>query len=208
MNRSKNMATDTRENWLIDAMRAFHVRLFKPAGYDIPKQIRVSVGFPLGRRKGHNSIGQCWTFTASTDGHVEIFISPEISGLDDVLATLVHEICHAVVGNEAGHNKVFGKCARAVKLEGKLTATVASEELKTLFAEILKKDLRRPYPHAMLNSHIDDATGPKKQGTRLLKVLCPACGYTVRIAQKWIDAGFPVCPCGEAMEQENGEDDE
>lgn len=41
---------------------------------------------------------------------------------------------------------------------------------------------------------------PKKQSTRMLKVICPGCGYTVRTTQKWIDIGLPTCPCGEEME--------
>lgn len=41
----------------------------------------------------------------------------------------------------------------------------------------------------------------KKQvgGTRLLKVECLECGYVVRVTQKWLDVGNPVCPCGQEM---------
>jgi len=53
-----------------------------------------------------------------------------------------------------------------------------------------------PYPHAQLNPE-DRPT--KKDGTRLLKVVCPGCGYTVRVTRKWLDVGNPVCPCGEEM---------
>ena len=46
----------------------------------------------------------------------------------------------------------------------------------------------------------------KKQGTRLKKVECISCGYVVRITQKWIDIGLPVCVCGMPMSQEEGGD--
>lgn len=41
---------------------------------------------------------------------------------------------------------------------------------------------------------------PKKQATRMIKVCCPGCGYTIRTTQKWIDVGLPTCCCGEEME--------
>lgn len=34
----------------------------------------------------------------------------------------------------------------------------------------------------------------KKQATRLLKAVCPECGYTIRVTQKWASQGLPVCP--------------
>jgi len=35
--------------------------------------------------------------------------------------------------------------------------------------------------------------------TRLRKVACPDCGYTVRMARSWMELGLPVCPCGAEM---------
>jgi len=32
--------------------------------------------------------------------------------------------------------------------------------------------------------------------TRLRKVACPDCGYTIRMARSWMTQGMPVCPCG------------
>jgi hypothetical protein len=42
--------------------------------------------------------------------------------------------------------------------------------------------------------------------TRLRKVACPDCGYTVRMARSWMERGLPVCPCGQAMEPESPAD--
>ncbi len=41
-----------------------------------------------------------------------------------------------------------------------------------------------------------------KQGTRMLKVICPADGYTIRTTNKWLQVGFPTCPCGTVMRRE------
>ena len=35
--------------------------------------------------------------------------------------------------------------------------------------------------------------------TRLRKVSCPDCGYTVRMARSWMVTGLPTCPCGQSM---------
>ena len=38
--------------------------------------------------------------------------------------------------------------------------------------------------------------GLKKQTTRLKKLKCSECGYTVRTTAKWIETlGAPLCPC-------------
>ena len=53
-----------------------------------------------------------------------------------------------------------------------------------------------PYPHAALHAA---QLRQSKQRTRLLKVVCPPCGYIVRVTQWWLTHGFPVCPCGTEM---------
>jgi hypothetical protein len=41
-----------------------------------------------------------------------------------------------------------------------------------------------------------------KQSTRMLKVICLACGYVARITRRWINTGLPTCPCGQVMREE------
>jgi hypothetical protein len=45
-----------------------------------------------------------------------------------------------------------------------------------------------------------DLSGRRKQSTRMLKLECTNCGYTVRTTQKWIEVGLPTCCCGSDME--------
>lgn len=63
-------------------------------------------------------------------------------------------------------------------------------------------EVNGPYPHAQLDPSCTD--GKKKQGTRMIKVVCPSCGYTVRTTAKWLEVGLPTCPCGEDMEADEG----
>lgn len=181
-----------RETWLLEAVKQM-TPLFEAKGYKIPS-LRVSCGWPHkgGTRNGKRTLGQCWATEAATDGVAQIFISPYLDKLLDpygVLAVLVHEVCHAVVGTDQAHNKVFGKCARSVGLEGKLTSTIPSADLLTTFEGWVKQ--LGEYPHAKL----DLTKSPvKKQSTRMLKAECH-CGYTCRLAKKWIDdVGAPHCP--------------
>jgi hypothetical protein len=84
----------------------------------------------------------------------------------------------------------------AIGLEGKMTATTEGESFKQGIAPIL--DAVGPYPHAKLSK-----TARPNQGTRLLKLQCPTCPYTVRITRKWLDeVGPPDCPeHGDSMKE-------
>lgn len=196
--------TDTREQWLNRALALIAAYLQDKAQATVPALTRVSCGL-AGGRIGSKRIGECWNPLASTDSATEIFISPvldDVAGKQGVLATLVHEAIHAAVGVEHGHKKPFSSAAKAAGLEGKMTATEAGAEL--LLKIMDWSQYLGAYPHAHMNP-----AGRKKQGTRLVKVSCKACGYTLRTTQKWLDTGLPMCHCnGEEMRGEVQEDDD
>lgn len=185
---------ETREQWLEAAVRLL-APLFKGKGYEIPK-VKVSCGFPSGRAlsRKNQAIGECWGKEITVDGMPQIFVSPIVKDPVKVLDILVHEVVHSVVGAKAGHGGKFRKCALAVGLEGKMTATVAGENLnQELRVGFLPK--LGVYPHAGLKP---EARAVKKQTTRMVKCECKKCGYAVRTSRKWLDqAGAPLCPCNE-----------
>lgn len=185
----------TREEWLHDLAS----RVAPTLGINVPT-IRLSVGFPGGRSRGGRGkrIGECWDASASADGSNAIFVSPTIADAATAAHVLVHEMIHAAVGVKCGHRGAFRTMALRVGLTGKMTATTPNPELADKLAEIV--DEIGPYPHAVLNP---DLSGRKKQGTRMLKVACDACGYTVRTTAKWLAIGTPVCPCGQKMSAED-----
>jgi hypothetical protein len=184
---------ENREQWLAAAVTAL-TPLFTKQGYKVPA-VRVSCGWPSSRGIASKkfAIGECWDTKASTDKLNQIFISPrvnEVEGEYGVLPILAHELAHAIVGIKEKHNKVFGKCVRAIGLEGKLTSTTGGEafwsEVKPLVSKL------GAYPHSRLNP---DFRPTKKQTTRLVKCECGDCGYNVRVTRKWLDTGAPICPC-------------
>lgn len=180
---------ETREAWLIGAIEALAV-LWEDFTEDVSiPEIRVSVGFP--GSKARVRIGECWPGESTEDGVTAIFISPILSDPIQVLATLTHEIVHAILGKGKGHRKEFIALAKHAGLLPKWTATTPSSALKERLEAILA-DLGA-WPHSALNAQ---AVAANKQSTRMLLVKCPESDYKVRMTAKWIeDVGTPICPC-------------
>jgi hypothetical protein len=197
----------TREEWLEAAVKLMTPR-FKSVGFKVP-DIHVSVGWPSIRGMSAKAprIGECWDKSSSDDKISHIFISPrldDVTGEQGVLSVLVHEVDHAVVGNECGHKGAFRKCALAVGLEGKMTSTHAGKDLMGAIKDWSKT--LGGFPHAKLNPEMKPA---KKQSTRMIKCECKDCGYIARTTNKWIEEkGAPICPCNKtAMRYEVGDED-
>lgn len=184
-------AIATREAWL-QAGAELMAPWFEEAGANKVPPIRVSCAWA--KRAARGTVGWCWHRDVSADGVNEIQISPEKDDPVKVLGILLHEMIHASDNGESGHKGYFRRTAQALGLEGKMTATVEGDELRVKLQAIA--DELGPYPHAALTP----TARVGKQGTRMLKLICPEDGYTLRTTRKWIDLGFPSCPCGSEME--------
>lgn len=180
----------TREEWL-NAVAELARPIFAAAGHELPARVRISIGFPSTGRRGRR-IGECWDAGASADGTFEIFIRPDQHDPEMVAGILFHELTHAAAGLDAGHGPKFRKAALAIGLAGKMKSALPGDALAArIRAELLP--VVGALPHAKLDGA--KSSGPKKQTTRLIKCECASCGYTVRVARKWIDElGAPVCP--------------
>lgn len=193
---SKKIAiTMTREQWLNAVAVAAAKEIFEPAGYTVPTKIRYTCGFPsksaLARR--NQRIGECWSDTASGDGSFEISVSPVIAEGLRAADILVHEMVHATVGLACGHRGAFAKCAKTIGLEGKMTATVAGEQLKAKLSGIIEKIGQ--YPHAALRANFTR----RSSGGGMVKVFCAHCAaegerFFVRMGQHSLLRGTPICP--------------
>ena len=150
--------------------------------------------------------GECWHAGASDDGHHEIIIRADFADQAEVLGILVHELVHAGLPPDAKHGKAFREAALRIGLEGPMRHAMPGAVLKERLNELAAS--LGPFPHARLNFDRVTLAGevvadrPKKQGTRMLKAEClgAGCGYTVRVAARWIkDCGPPHCPKHGAM---------
>lgn len=208
--------TQTRESWLMAAVEAFRPR-FIEVGMPLPERVHVSVGFGFGTAaESANILGQCWAQRASADSVNHLFVSPEIGDTAKVLAVLLHELIHAADDCTSGHKGPFAEAAVRFGFEGSLLTLNPSvplmAEMMTL-AETLGE-----YPHGALTAASRKrartpeltpagtpggriSSGPGTQTTRMLKLECPCCGYTVRTTAKWLAVGVPSCPSGTQMIQ-------
>ncbi len=189
--------TKTREEWLTEAVVIIDRDIFAPylnkkyaAESDWPDTpYRVSCSWPGGAGKKKGVAGQCWPPSSSADQTTEIFICPDEDQPVNVLDTLVHENVHRWAGTECGHKGEFRKMALAVGLTGKMTSTVAGEELHTKLRGIAIE--LGDYPHAKLT-----ARDRKKQSTRMLKIVCD-CGNVARQSQTAYAEFGLICGCCE-----------
>ena len=192
-----------REEWLQGAADAVRQEAAK-LGFPVPDVLRISVGFPsrgaLARKK--RRVGECWTPAAAKDGVHQIFISPLVHELDQVLEVVTHEVSHSY-NIDAGHKKPFQKIGAALGLTGPWTSTSWKEGLPNWAKRASEK--LGPFPHSPIDPILREKT---KQSTRMLKVSCPECDYTVRTTAKRIAVGLPTCPCGVVMEACLNDDDE
>lgn len=179
---------NTREQWLCDA-----ADLLRPLFGEIATvpPFRVSIGFPpKGGMSKRRVLGVCFSASAAADHLPQVYLNPTISdvtGPQGILATLTHEMIHAA--GIHGHGKEFGKVGRYVGLEGKMASSKANETLQRIFCQIVEK--LGPIPHVCLD-HTPPSQRPDK--CRMKKCVCGSCGYTIRVAQKWISVGIPMCP--------------
>jgi hypothetical protein len=221
-----------RQQWLHEAEMELRA-LFKSKGYDVPAEVRVSIGWPKGTRDGKMAIGQCWALEASKDSHSEIFISPQlghtgqksVKGSIVIFGVLAHELGHAIAGNKAGHRiikrpaeekgrkwekwrKSFPAIMESIGIEGPWTATTEGPEFIAWVKPIIERI--GTFPAGALVSN-----GRKKDKNRQRKCTCEACGYIARTTKKWIEtAGAPFCPthkkpmvCEEIDEDDEGDED-
>lgn len=208
------MIRRTRESWLEQAVDIFRPR-FIEVGLPLPASIHVSVGFAYGaRRENGKVLGQCWARAASDDGVNHLFISPEVGDTFDVLETLLHELIHAADDCVSGHRGQFAEAATRLGLLAPMTFTPATPKVQAELVLIAVE--LGDYPHGALhpqpakvpvgattNGGIKLHSGPSKQGTRMIKVTCTTCGYTVRTTRRWLEHGSPICPVDmESMVQE------
>jgi hypothetical protein len=199
----------TREEYLnafIEGARPHFARVNAP----LPANIRVAVGFTSRGVKG-SRIGECWSTDASEDGHFEIFIKPTLNDVARVCDVLTHELIHAAVGLDKGHNAHFKRVAASLGLVGPSKATTASADWYAWALPIINKLGDMPYA-ALSTDGLSSAR--KKQTAALLKLECPVCGWLARVTKKhiephaYLNCPVPTCVSELVCEDLSGEPDE
>ena len=178
----------TRETWLEQATQLLNDEVFAGAGLNVPNDVKVSCGFPLGVRAGskHMAIGVCHPRSHSTGGVNEIFINPNQDDSLRVLDVLAHELIHAIDDCQDGHGSKFRSMALGIGLTGKMTSTVAGAELEEKLKDIQVK--LGDYPHSEVKMH------KKKQSARMIKHVCSHdCGAIIYASRKQSEENPVLC---------------
>lgn len=195
------MPAANREEWLQQMVGLLRPYFEKQVGKKIPEKVHVSCGFPSRKALVRKSVfvGQCFSTRMSQAGYNEVFVSPLKANELEVAAILVHELIHAVDDCVNHHKGPFIEMAKKAGLVRPWTCSVPGDALQGVLKEMI--DTVGPYPHSEINRNAFDDV--KKQGTRLIKVVCPdaGCGVVVRMTRKYIDDDkIPTCACGTKME--------
>lgn len=197
--------------WLLDLIEQLRP-VYASIGLTIPDKIRGTIAFtsrgrpPRDDRKGPGVWpAETWPASASADGFVQIFIRADFDQPQEIAAILAHELLHAALGG-VKHGKEFRDAALRLGMEGKMSHALPGQGLSARLNKLLEGV--GPLPRARLNYDQVTLSGlavealKKKQTTRMLKAEClaPGCGYTARVAARWIsDCGPPHCPLHGAM---------
>lgn len=194
------MTHELREAWLTEAAELIRKNVFTTPDADfVVPAFRVSCGWPVGKRKDTNVIGECHNTANFDDGVPQVFISPRMRDRLAILRCLVHEMIHVLDDCQNGHRGHFAYVFKRIGMTGKRTETEAGEELRIKLAGIAEQ--LGKYPGSPLQVKRGIKSGPKAQGTRMLKVTCADadCGYSLRTTKMWIERGLPTCYCGSEM---------
>lgn len=169
-----------------------------------------SIIFTIQTKGKKNALGWFWADrwkTTNKETVQEINLSAETLRNCNPGEVLIHELAHAenhTLGikdcTNNVHNKKFKAMAEQLGLLVKprdkrygFGFTDLGDPAKAFLASI-------KFNAELFKLNRLEPISSLKAGTRLLKCQCPKCEYTVRVTQKWIDVGLPVCPCGEEME--------
>lgn len=193
-----------RESWLVAGMNAMWP-LITDLGYRKPELVRVACAFSIA---SPNHIGETIDRRLAADNAWSVTVCPTLSSPIMVLSTLLHEMCHTVVGLECDHGGAFEVLVRQLGFSGSTTETKA-EEGSALYCTLSAiADSLGDYPHNPIRRPVWDeelaAAKEPKEGKRqsnlvVLRSIVNA-GYTVKISRKVLkEAGPPRCPWEELM---------
>ncbi len=190
----------TREDWLTASIASLRP-IFSGHGITLPARIRATCGLPSTFTRS-GTLAECWADSDSADGTHEIMISPTLADPAQVLAQLIGALAHAAPGAMSHTSNTYMEAAANLGLcpTGETWRQVqGAEDFPQAYAGVLSA--LGAYPHAPLN------VGTKKtQSTRMLKLTCPLCGYTLRTSGKWLATGLPVCHDGTEFQAETSEE--
>ena len=185
-----------REAWLSTAAELILMAL--PVSVE---KYRVSVGFPAGTRS-RKRIGFAYPAQQSSDGHAEIFISPEQDSPSTILPALAACLLRVALARPQGMRGELNATARNIGLLGDLDCPTMAPGSPVAIAAEFATDTLGEFPGRAL------VLNTTKQTARQLRIQCTnnACSFVFRTsAKQWAsvprDAQCPACAVDGALVQ-------
>ena len=189
----------TREEWLNATVALIRAQV--PAIGS--QRIRITCGFPSTYTRS-GTLAECWPDAASKDGTWEVMISPTVALPVEVFVLVAGMALHTVPGGASRTSNSYRTACMDLGLaptDEAWKGLTGTDDFWATFGDAL--EALGPYPHAEVM-----AAQKKTQSTRMLKLVCPLCGYTLRTSAKWIAQGLPVCHDGTEFQAEATEGEE
>ena len=175
-------APDTREQYLCMLLRSLIEIMANSCPWSAIR-ILISVGFPRQGIKGRSN-GDVWDPRATQDGSYHLFVRPDLINPYEVAVVILQQLVEIAAGTPSGER--FKQTAALVGLASKGRELVPNprlaDQLRTIIAGL------PPYPHSALDSKFT-IEEPRKQTTRMIKMVCPVCQWPVRTAQTHLSEG-------------------
>lgn len=184
---------ELREQWLAEAVLALIPYVEEKTGLQMPEKWAIAIMPPT-----KNTLGVCYCSEVCTVGSRQMFIDARFGDDDavDMLGTVLHEMCHAILDHSVQHRKPWRSAARLVGLEvdrnytSVLSDTELSEMLKGLHARL------GPYPHKAMRFNAKETRRKAKRYFQSPEI--PA--YKFAVSEKVAILGNPTDPWGNEME--------
>lgn len=164
----------------------------RPSEYQFqPSKVRYSCSLQSGGMTKGRALAHVHYAHSTGNSYHEIRMGVELGGRKlkgdsaRVADVLLHEMIHTCA-TRAGHGGAFKQIATNIGLRGKMTATVASDDLRERIWDDVVSVLGR-YPHKSV--HLVPR-GQRGKGSRLKKAECLKCGFNFRTTGKWIQANM------------------
>ena len=189
----------TREEWLNATVALIRAQV--PAIGN--QRIRITCGFPSTYTRS-GTLAECWPDAASKDGTWEVMISPTVALPVEVFTLVAAMALHTVPGGASRTSTSYRTACMDLGLaptDEAWKGLTGTDDFWATFGSAL--EALGPYPHAEVM-----ASKKATQTTRMLKLTCPLCGYTIRTSAKWIATGLPVCHDGTEFQAEATEGEE
>lgn len=166
----------------------------KPSDYLFnPTKVRYSCSLQDGGMTQGRALAHVHYAASTGNAYHEVRMGVQLGGRKlkgdsaRVADVLLHEMIHTCATRH-GHGGAFKRIAQNIGLRGKMTATIASDELSARIWDEVVSVLGR-YPHKAV--HLTPR-GQRGKGSRLKKVECLACGLNFRTTGKHIRANMQV----------------